>query len=53
MELYYTNHPEKAKELVLVQLADGWTVGDICEYFECLGYDYFFARSIIPPELLK
>jgi len=53
MKAYYEDYPEQAKQLVLRQLADGWTVVAIMDYFQCLGYDYFFVKSIIPPELLN
>ena len=46
---FYNANPDKARELIAKQIADGWEYEDIVKYFESLGYDAIFIGTIVNP----
>lgn len=46
---FYELNEDKARQLVLCQIVDGWTCEEIKEYFLNLGCGLFFVRRLVHP----
>jgi hypothetical protein len=44
--LFYETHVDQARILSLRQARDGWTFEARRQFWEMLGYDYFFAKQV-------